>query len=71
MNVSHSQFTHTHPEESGVIGGGADAFISEFKHWRDVRGLSQSKLAPLMGYHRSYLSGLPKIMSTRGAESAL
>jgi peptide deformylase len=34
----------------------ADAFISEFKRWRDVRGMSQSRLAPAMGYHRSYLS---------------
>ncbi len=34
----------------------ADAFISEFKRWRDLRGMSQSRLAPAMGYHRSYLS---------------
>lgn len=36
--------------------GDADAFISEFKRWRDVRGMSQARLAPEMGYHRSYLS---------------
>lgn len=35
---------------------GADAFISEFKHWRQQRGMSQTRLAEAMGYHRSYVS---------------
>ncbi|PWK90316.1 peptide deformylase [Lentzea atacamensis] len=34
----------------------ADAFVAELKRWRDVRGLSQSKLAQAMGYDRSYIS---------------
>jgi len=34
----------------------ADAFVSELKHWRDVRGLSQTAKAQAMGYHRTYLS---------------
>lgn len=34
----------------------ADAFIAELKRWRDVRGLSQTKLASAMGYDRSYIS---------------
>jgi peptide deformylase len=38
------------------MGEDAEAFISEFKHWREVRGLSQSQLAQEMSYHRSYLS---------------
>jgi peptide deformylase len=33
-----------------------DAFAGEFKRWRMTRGLSQTTLAPSMGYHRSYLS---------------
>lgn len=33
-----------------------DAFISEFKHWRDVRGHSQTTLAKKMGFTRSYIS---------------
>lgn len=33
-----------------------DAFVAEFRRWRDVRGLSRSALAPRMGYSRSYVS---------------
>ncbi|MFI7588780.1 peptide deformylase [Spongisporangium articulatum] len=33
-----------------------DAFISEFKYWRDIRGHSQTRLASLMGFDRSYIS---------------
>ena len=33
-----------------------EAFVSELKHWRDVRGHSQSALARAMGYHRTYIS---------------
>lgn len=36
--------------------GRADAFVSELKHWRDVRGHSQSTLAKEMGFTRSYIS---------------
>ncbi|KOT94511.1 formylmethionine deformylase [Streptomyces rimosus subsp. pseudoverticillatus] len=34
----------------------AEAFIAELKHWRDVRGQSQSKLAREVGYTPSYVS---------------
>lgn len=33
-----------------------DPFVSELKHWRDVRGYSQTRLAGLMGFDRSYIS---------------
>jgi len=33
-----------------------DAFVAEFKRWRDVRGFSQTGLAKRMGYDRSYIS---------------
>ncbi len=33
-----------------------DVFVAEFRRWRDVRGLSRSALARLMGYSRSYVS---------------
>jgi peptide deformylase len=33
-----------------------DALIAELKHWRDVRGLSQSSLARQTGYTPSYVS---------------
>lgn len=36
--------------------GRQDAFVSELKHWRDVRGHSQTRLAKLMGFDRSYVS---------------
>jgi peptide deformylase len=34
----------------------AEVFIAELKHWRDVRGLSQSALARLVSYDPSYVS---------------
>ncbi|MEW2463105.1 peptide deformylase [Microbacterium sp. NPDC047426] len=34
----------------------AEAFVAELKHWRDVRGLSQSALASKVGYTPSYVS---------------
>jgi peptide deformylase len=34
----------------------ADAFIAELKRYRDIRGLSQSKLAESIGYTPSYVS---------------
>lgn len=42
-----------------------EEFSVELRRWRDVRGLSQTKLAGLMGYDRSYVS---KVES--GAEPA-
>ena len=33
-----------------------DAFVEEFRRWRDVRGLSKTALAEAMGYSRSYVS---------------
>lgn len=33
-----------------------DIFVAEFKRWRDVRGLSQVRLAEKIGYDRSYVS---------------
>ena len=33
-----------------------DAFIAELKHWRDIRGFSQSALAKRVGYTASYVS---------------
>ena len=33
-----------------------EEFAAELKRWRDVRGLSQSALAPLVGYTPSYIS---------------
>jgi peptide deformylase len=36
--------------------GPAEAFIAELKHWRDVRGQSQSALAKKVGYTPSYIS---------------
>jgi peptide deformylase len=38
------------------MSGDLDVFIGTFKHWRDVRGLSQSALASMMLYTRSYVS---------------
>jgi peptide deformylase len=34
----------------------ADEFIAELKRWRDVRGMSQTRLAALVGYTPSYIS---------------
>jgi transcriptional regulator with XRE-family HTH domain len=34
----------------------SDVFVSAFKHWRDVRGLSQIALASKMASTRSYIS---------------
>ncbi len=34
----------------------ADVFVAELKHWRDVRGLSQSALAKQVDYTPSYIS---------------
>lgn len=31
-------------------------FSEAFRYWRDLRGLSQSRLATAMGYHRTYIS---------------
>jgi transcriptional regulator with XRE-family HTH domain len=42
--------------DSHATSGPAEAFIAELKHWRDVRGLSQSVLAKKVGYTPSYIS---------------
>jgi peptide deformylase len=34
----------------------ADEFVAELKRWRDVRGMSQTRLAALVGYTPSYIS---------------
>ena len=34
----------------------AEPFIAELKHWRDIRGFSQSALAKEVGYTPSYIS---------------
>lgn len=36
--------------------GTAEPFIAELKHWRDIRGFSQSALAKEVGYTPSYVS---------------
>jgi peptide deformylase len=36
--------------------GPAEEFVAELKRWRDVRGLSQTALAQLVGYTPSYIS---------------
>ncbi|MFD1147966.1 peptide deformylase [Saccharothrix hoggarensis] len=41
--------------ESGADGE-ANVFAAELARWRDVRGLSRTALAGLMGYDRSYVS---------------
>src|SRR5438309_12117887 len=33
-----------------------EAFASELRHWRDLRGLSQKRLAAAMSYDASYIS---------------
>ncbi|WP_246477685.1 helix-turn-helix domain-containing protein [Actinokineospora xionganensis] len=33
-----------------------DVFVAEFKHWRDIAGLSRAATAKLMGFSRSYVS---------------
>lgn len=33
-----------------------EEFVAEFRHWREVRGLSRTALGKQMGYHRSYVS---------------
>ncbi|MGL5829151.1 MAG: helix-turn-helix domain-containing protein, partial [Angustibacter sp.] len=38
------------------MGTDSENFVSEFKHRRDISGLSQSALAAKMGYHRTYIS---------------
>jgi peptide deformylase len=54
-----------------------ETFVAEFKHWRDVRGLSQSRLADKMGYTRSYISKIetgrepPNADIARAADEAL
>lgn len=44
------------PKADWDASPGQDAFVAEFRRWRDVRGLSRSALARQMGYSRSYVS---------------
>jgi peptide deformylase len=39
-----------------MSGTSSDSFVAELKRWRDVRGFSQTRLAALMGFDRSYVS---------------
>ena len=54
-----------------------EAFITELKRWRDVRGLSQTALASKVGYNRSYVSKVetgqqrPSDSFSRQADSVL
>ncbi|MGW5789216.1 peptide deformylase [Saccharopolyspora sp. NPDC003752] len=45
-----------HEEAEAAAAPCDDVFVAEFRHWRDVRGLSLSALARQMGYSRSYVS---------------
>ncbi len=42
--------------EGQSVSTAAETFIAELKHWRDVRGLSQSALAKKVDYTPSYVS---------------
>jgi peptide deformylase len=57
MTLDHSHFTQPPDDGSGsVTPDSADDFIADLKHWRDVRGLSQKRLAAQMAYDPSYIS---------------
>jgi peptide deformylase len=64
-------------EPNEVHDSPAGAFIAELKHWRDVRGLSQSALARLVSYDPSYVSKVetgqqrPSDSFAAGADEAL
>jgi transcriptional regulator with XRE-family HTH domain len=42
--------------EPDRLAQATDAFAGELRHWRDVRALSQKRLAAAMGYDASYIS---------------
>jgi peptide deformylase len=48
-----------------------DPFVSEFKYWRDVRGMSQSAAAKVMGYHRTYVSKIESAQERPTTDFAL
>jgi transcriptional regulator with XRE-family HTH domain len=52
VSGAHSDLT----QPAGAEHPAAEAFIAELKHWREVRGLSQKRLAGEMGYDPSYIS---------------
>ena len=64
-------------EENEADDTPAEGFIAELKHWRDVRGLSQSALARLVSYDPSYVSKVetgqqrPSDAFAAGADEAL
>ena len=49
--------------------GAAEPFIAELKHWRDIRGFSQSALAKEVGYTPSYISRSRAAISGRHGPS--
>lgn len=55
MPITHHSHAVTPPDEQpgGPVG---EAFIAELKRWRDLRGMSQKRLAPEVGYTPSYVS---------------
>jgi transcriptional regulator with XRE-family HTH domain len=55
VRPTHSDLTH---ESAGATDApqAAEDFIADLKHWREVRGLSQKRLATDMGYDASYVS---------------
>src|SRR6188472_1306018 len=57
MSGSHSPFTQpAQPTKPSAVEVAADDFVAEFKRWREVRGVSQKRLAREMGYDASYIS---------------
>src|SRR3954453_15942747 len=57
MSGSHSRFTQpAQPPSGSALESAAEDFVAEFKRWREVRGVSQKRLARDMGYDASYVS---------------
>jgi transcriptional regulator with XRE-family HTH domain len=57
MSGSHSTFTQPAQHAPATpLELAADDLIAEFKRWREVRGVSQKRLARDMGYDASYIS---------------
>jgi ribosome-binding protein aMBF1 (putative translation factor) len=43
-------------EDPTAAAQAAEDFVADLKHWREVRGLSQKRLAAEMAYDASYVS---------------
>src|SRR5262249_51560941 len=56
MSGSHSPFTQPAHSPATPLELAIDDFVAEFKRWREVRGVSQKRLAREMGYDASYVS---------------